>query len=348
MAPLDFSRAVVDSGQRDQVRAHCDASRKLVDAEPAAVTRSVPVSEVKVAKLHDDEVDIDAPLVARLLAEQFPRWAGLPVQVVTSSGTDNVTVRVGANLAVRLPRAAWAQGQVEKDLTWLPRLAPELPLAVPQALGLGSPTEEFPFSWGVYRWLEGTPFRRDQLTDPSAAARELAEFVHCLQGIDATRAPIPHDVFSRGTPLAPRDELFRAPVEELRDEFDTGLVLAAWEASLAVGAWAGPPRWIHGDLMPGNVLVADGRLAAVIDFATAGAADPAGDLLGAWYLFGGDSRRAFRDALEIDEHAWVRARGWTLSLEMIALPYYRTRKPAVVLNVKRLIAELLADFAAEQ
>ncbi len=312
------------------------------------MARSVPVSEVKVAKLHDDEVDIDAPLVAHLLAEQFPRWAGLPVRVVTSSGTDNVTFRVGANLAVRLPRAGWAQGQVEKDLTWLPRLAPELPLAVPQPLALGSPNEEFPFIWGVYRWLEGTPFRRDQHSDPSLAARELAEFVRCLQKIDATGAPTPDEPFGRGTPLAPRDELFRAAVEELRDDFDTGLVLAAWEASLAVGAWDGPPRWIHGDLMPGNVLVADGQLAAVIDFGTAGAADPAGDLLAAWYLFSGDSRRAFRDALEIDEHAWVRARGWTLSLVMIALPYYRGRRPTAVRKAARLIAELLADFAAKQ
>ena len=305
--------------------------------------------EPEVAKLHDDEADIDASLVARLLAEQFPKWARLPVRLVTSSGTDNVTFRVGADLAVRLPRTASAQGQVEKDLTWLPRLAPKLPLAVPQPLALGSPSQQFPFSWGVYRWLEGTSFQLDQLTDPPAAARALAGFVHCLQGIDATGAPVPDDdPFSRGTPLAPRDELFRAALEEMRDEFDTGLVLAAWEASLAVGPWDGPPRWIHGDLIPGNVLVADGRLAAVIDFATACAADPAGDLLAAWSLFSGGSRRAFRDALEIDEHAWARARGWVLSMQMIALPYYRARDPAAVRNAPGRIAELLADFAAEK
>jgi len=99
--------------------------------------------------------------------------------------------------------------------------------------------------------------------------------------------------------------------------------------------------------MPGNVLVADGRLVAVIDFATARAADPAGDLLAAWYLFSGDSRRVYRDALEIDEHAWVRARGWTLSLAMMAVPHYRTRRPAAVRSTARLIDELLADFAAE-
>ncbi len=89
---------------------------------------------------------------------------------------------------------------------WLPRLAPELPLAVPEPLALGSPNEEFPFSWGVYRWLEGATFQRSQLADPSAAARQLAEFVHCLQEVDATGAPFPSDdPFSRGTPLAPRD-----------------------------------------------------------------------------------------------------------------------------------------------
>ena len=67
-----------------------------------------------VAKLHDDEVEIDGALVARLLAEQFQQWAGLPVRVVESSGTDNVTFRVGDELAVRLPRTESNQGQVEK------------------------------------------------------------------------------------------------------------------------------------------------------------------------------------------------------------------------------------------
>jgi aminoglycoside phosphotransferase (APT) family kinase protein len=302
----------------------------------------------EVAKLHDDEVDIDESLVARLLAEQFPRWAGLPIRAVASSGTDNVTFRVGADLAVRLPRTAWAQGQVEKDLTWLQRLAPQLPLAVPEPLALGAPGADYPFTWGVYRWLEGESFQPDQLADPVAAAKQLAEFVRCLQTVDTTGAPVPpDDPFARGTPLAPRDPLFREALEKLRDEFDTGLVLAAWEASLAAAPWTGPPRWIHGDLMPGNVLAAGGRLTAVIDFATAWAADPAGDLLAAWYMFAGDSRRAFRDALGVDQDTWARGRGWALSLEMIAIPYYRARNPAAVREDSHIIAETLADFAAE-
>ena len=303
----------------------------------------------EVAKLHDDEMEVNASLVARLLAEQFPKWAGAPVQVVAASGTDNVTFRVGDELAVRLPRTESRQGQVEKDLAWMPRLSPQLPLAVPEPLALGAPGEGYPFTWGVYRWLEGEPFQLDRIPDPVAAAHELAEFVRCLQTVDTTGAPVPpDDPFCRGTPLAPRDGLFREALDELRDEFDTELVLAAWEASMAADTWDGPPRWIHGDLMPGNVLVRDGRLAAVIDFATAWAADPAGDLLAAWYLFEGDSRRSFRVAMDVDQDTWARARGWVLSLEVIAIPYYRTRNPAAVRDAQPFIAEILADFTAQR
>jgi len=299
----------------------------------------------QVAKLHDDEVDIDSSLVARLLAEQFPQWAGAPVQVVTSSGTDNVTFRVGADLAVRLPRTSGTQGQVEKDLTWMPRLSPHLPLSIPEPLALGAPSAEYPFSWGVYRWLEGESFELDQLADPVAAAHDLAAFVRCLQTVDTTGAPVPPDSpFSRGTPLAPRDALYREALDELRDEFDTAQLLAAWEESLAADTWDGTPRWIHGDLMPGNLLVAGGKLSAVIDFGTAWAADPAADLLAAWYTFEGDSRQAFREAMEVDQDTWARARGWVLSLTMIAIPYYRTRRPGTVEEAKPFIAEILADF----
>jgi len=302
----------------------------------------------KVRKLHDDEVEIDASLVARLLSEQFPSWAGRPIRVVDSSGTDNVTFRVGDDLAVRLPRTASKQGQVEKDLTWMPRLAPHLPLAVPAPLELGKPGAGYPFTWGVYRWLEGETFQLDRLADPVAAARDLAAFVHALQEIDTTGAPVPpDDPFSRGTPLAPRDQLFREAVEELRDEFDTGILLAAWEESLAADTWDGSPRWIHGDLMPGNLLVADGKLSAVIDFGTAWAADPAADLLAAWYTFSGDSRRAFREAMQVDHDTWARARAWVLSLTIIATPYYRTRNPDAVRGVHDFVAELLADFTAD-
>ena len=273
-----------------------------------------------VTKLHDDEVDIDASLVTCLLAEQFPAWAGLPVRVVASSGTDNVTFRVGPDLAVRLPRTARMQGQVEKDLAWLPRLAPKLPLAVPEPLAVGAPAEEYPFSWGVYRWLEGTALQRDELDDLSAVARDLAEFVHCLQQIDTTGAPTPpDDPFSRGTPLAPRDELFRAAVEELRDDFDTG-ARARRVGGVARGRPVGrpptvDPRRPHAR-QPAGRRRASGRghrfrhrLGGRPRRRPAGRVVRVPRRLAARLPRRAESRRA----------RLVRARGWTLSLSMMAL-----------------------------
>ena len=297
-----------------------------------------------VPKLHDDEVAIDSALVERLLAEQFPQWAGLPARVVERSGTDNVTFRVGDELAVRLPRTVRNQGQVEKDLAWMPRLAPHVSLPIPEPLELGRPSEDYPFTWGVYRWLPGAPFVPESV-DVVRAARDLAAFVRTLREVDTTDAPVPDgDPFTRGTPLAPRDVMFREALDQLKEHFDTGLLTAAWEESLGADTWDGVPRWIHGDLMSGNLLVADGKLSAVIDFGTASAADPAGDVLPAWWLFEGESRAAYRDALEIDDATWLRARGWALSLVVVAIPYYLDRRPGTLADGQESVADILTDF----
>ncbi|MET9268402.1 aminoglycoside phosphotransferase family protein [Kribbella sp. NPDC003557] len=299
-----------------------------------------------VPKLHDDEVRIDAAVVERLLAEQLPRWAGLPVRVVERSGTDNVTFRVGDDLAVRLPRTVRNQGQVEKDLAWMPRLAPHVSLPIPEPLELGQPSDVYPFTWGVYRWLPGAPFTPESV-DGVRAAQQLAAFVRTLREVDTTGAPVPDgDPFTRGTPLAPRDAMFREALDQLKEHFDAGLLTAAWEESLAADTWDGVPRWIHGDLMSGNLLVADGKLSAVIDFATASAADPAGDVLPAWWLFEGESRAAYREALEIDHATWLRARGWALSLVVIAIPYYLDRRPGTLADGQESVADILSDFTS--
>jgi len=138
--------------------------------------------------------------------------------------------------------------------------------------------------------------------------------------------------------------MFREALDQLKEHFDTGLLTAAWEESLGADTWDGVPRWIHGDLMSGNLLVANGKLSAVIDFGTASAADPAGDVLPAWWLFEGESRAAYRDALEIDDATWLRARGWALSLVVIAIPYYLDRRPGTLADGQESVADILTDF----
>lgn len=290
------------------------------------------------AKMHDDEPDIDADLVRRLLAGQFPRWAGLPLAPVASSGTDNAMFRLGDELAVRLPRIGWAVGDVAKEQRWLPYLAPQLPLAVPEQVAVGEPAHGYAWPWAVCRWLAGENPVPGQLADPQRLAVDLGRFVRALHGIDAAGGP----PATRGVPLRAREALTRDALAASRDLIDTGPVAAAWETALAAPEWTGPPVWIHADLAPGNVLVADGRLTAVIDFGALGVGDPACDLLPAWNLLPAAARGAFRDAVGVDDATWARGRGWALSVALVALPYYETRSPVLAAASRYVIGQVLA------
>jgi len=295
-------------------------------------------------KMHADEVNVDVALVGRLLAAQFPQWAALPIVPVHSAGTDNAIYRVGADMAVRLPRIENATGQVDKEQQWLPRLAPHLPLAIPVPLAKGTPGEGYPWQWSVYRWLEGETATIERITDPGQAARDLAYFVVALQRIDPVGGPPPgvHNSF-RGVPLSTRDAETRAAIASLDGMLDTGAVTTAWDAALQAPSWDGPPIWIHGDLSPLNLLVQQGRLSAVIDFGCLGVGDPACDLQVAWTFLSAQTRAVFCAALPVDDATWARGRGWALSVGLIALPYYQSTNPVLSGISRRAIDEVLAD-----
>jgi len=290
-------------------------------------------------KMREGERDIDVPLVRRLIAEQFPQWAGLPVERLESSGTENAMFRLGADLVVRLPRHPGAVDDVRHEQRWLPRLGPRLPFATPEPLALGGPGTGFVWPWSVYRWLQGGNPVVGALTEPELLAKDLAAFIGALRRIDPDGGPPGY----RGAPLADRDEEMRAAVAQLDGRVDTAAVTARWEEALRAPEYAGPPVWAHGDLMAGNLLVTGGRLAGVIDFGTVGVGDPAVDLITAWCLLPAAARGLFREAVDVDEAEWARGRGWALSIAVIALPYYWHTNPPVAANARHVIGEILAE-----
>jgi aminoglycoside phosphotransferase (APT) family kinase protein len=292
--------------------------------------------------MHVDEIDIDDDLVRRLLVEQFPDWAALSIARVESAGTDNAIFRLGDELVVRFPRIGWAVGQVEIERAWLPRLAPLLPLEIPTPVATGAPSAGYPWAWAVHRWIPGENFAVGHVDGLDDAARDVARFLVALRTIDATDG-LPARVGQRGAPLAPRDPDTRAALEELRDELDVDTALRVWDSALAAGEWEREPVWFHGDMLPGNVIVRDGRVRAVIDFSAVGVGDPACDLMIAWALFWGESRACFRRAVDVDDATWVRGRGHALSQAALFIPYYRDTNPLGVARARHLIAEVLAD-----
>ncbi len=257
-------------------------------------------------------IDVPAELVSRLVATQFPQWAGLPVTPVANGGWDNWTFHLGSKMSVRMPSAAEYALAVEKEQRWLPALAPRLPLPVSTPVAKGEPGEGYPFPWSIYSWLDGEQARADRIAEPVRFAVDLAEFLSALRRVDPTDGPRPgtHNWY-RGATLRTYAGVVREALTELAGHVDVDLVTEIWRDALDA-PWDGTEMWFHGDVAQGNLLLADGQLAAVIDFGTCGVGDPACDLAIAWTLLAVEGRHAFRETLAVDEAAWSRGRGWAL------------------------------------
>jgi aminoglycoside phosphotransferase (APT) family kinase protein len=262
-------------------------------------------------------VRIDAGLVRRLLARQFPQWADLPVRTVSSAGWDNEIFRLGASLAVRMPRRRIGAEQVGRLHRWLPVLAGRLPLAIPAVAGQGVPGEGYPWPWSVTSWLPGDIAAGYSDPDLGTAAIRLAGFIAALRAVDPAGGPVSE--FRRD--LADRDGPVGAAIDALGDVPYRGAAGRAWRRARAAPGWDGPAVWMHGDLHPANLLVTDGQLSGIIDFGLLAVGDPAVDLMVAWTFLSAATRPAFRAALPADAAMWERGRGWALDLGLRCAAY---------------------------
>ncbi len=263
---------------------------------------------------------ITADVAARLVAEQFPQWADLPVVPVALNGWDNTTFRLGNELLVRLPSGDGYAAAVEKEQRWLPMLAGRLPLPIPAPVAMGRPGGGYPWPWSIYRWIGGEPASMARIADLTGFAADLAGFLTALYAIDAADGPPPGQHSGhRGGPLAHWDDAeIPESIEFLAGDIDTDAVTEVWHTALS-STWEQPPVWVHGDVVGSNLLVAGGVLSGIIDFGCAAVGDPACDLVMAWTFFDGESSEQFRSQLRLDEATWARGRGWALWKALITI-----------------------------
>jgi aminoglycoside phosphotransferase (APT) family kinase protein len=286
---------------------------------------------------------IDASLARRLIDRQFPQWSHLPIDAVEFDGWDNRSFRLGSELTVRLPSGPWYAQQVEKEQRWLPVLAPQLPLPIPRPVAKGEPDAGFPYPWSVYRWLDGEPASKARIDDLPGFASALAGFLNTLRGVDAAGGPAPgeHNFF-RGGPLSTYEEETRQAIATLGDEVPADAVRRVWEDAMS-SSWDRAPVWLHGDVATGNLLVRDGRLAAVLDFGSSGVGDPACDAVIAWTFLSGAARARFRAEFGLDAATWSRGRGWALWKALISLVGQLERNAPDAALARRDIAQILGD-----
>jgi aminoglycoside phosphotransferase (APT) family kinase protein len=287
--------------------------------------------------LHDDEIPIDTGLVRALVNRAMPGYVDLPVRRLASSGSSNALFRLGEHLLIRLPRQPGGSATISKEAKWLPVLGASLPVGVPEVVGVFEPDCGYPERWSVVRWIDG---EHPEVVTPEAPAdarrgdlaADLAEVVQALG-----RAEIPGEAagdpdlhWYRGEPLATMDAVTRRNIERCRALGDFGFDLDAakrlWDQAMRLpGAKdRSAPRWYHGDLAAENLLLRDGRLAAVLDFGALSIGDPAVDLAVAWEVLDRPAREIFRRKLGVDDATWLRGRAWALCITLMIWYYWTT------------------------
>jgi aminoglycoside phosphotransferase (APT) family kinase protein len=267
--------------------------------------------------MNNHSLIINTSLVQHLISSQFPQWKHLPIQPVALSGWDNRTFHLGDQMLVRLPSAAPYAGQAEKEYTWLPKLAPFLPLPIPSPIAIGNPTQNYPWKWSIYHWLKGESAATAHIDNLTNFAKDLAQWIAALHRINPTGGPPPgpHS-FHRGGSLSNYNSETRQALSLLKHKIDVPTATKLWESALST-SWSNPPLWVHGDISAGNLLVQNGQLSAVIDFGQLTIGDPACDLPISWTMFKNQSRQIFLSTLSLDPNTILRARAWTLWKSLI-------------------------------
>lgn len=289
--------------------------------------------------MHSDEVAVPPDVARRLIAGQFPQWGDLPIRRVAADGTVNMIYRIGDGLAARFPRRGRDVDEARRDLVVEASAARELarcsPVPTPAPVALGEPGPGYPLPWAVQTWVPG---RVATDGDPGAPfARDLAGFIAALRATD-TRGR----TFSgtgRGGDLDDHDGWMRTCFRESAGLLDVD-PLRRWWDDLRRLPRADPDVMSHGDLIPGNVLVGDGRLVGVLDGGGFGPADPALDLVAAWHLLDHGPRTALRTALGCGDVEWSRGMAWAFVQAMGLVWYYAESSPALSSLGRRTLTRL--------
>ena len=228
----------------------------------------------------------------------------------------------------------------------MPRLAPSLPLLVPEPVHAGSPRGAYPLEWSVYRWIEGAPPAPGTVTDWTRFGADLAGFVSALHHTDLMGAERADELsWYRGGSLGEPEHSVAAAFSDARPligaDLDIERLERWWRDALALPDSAAPQVWLHGDLRPGNLLAHHGRLHAVIDFGALSVGAPDAEHAAVWDL-PVQARRTYWDALDLDEPTWLRARAWAIAVAISGIPYYWRTYPEFVVECRARLGAILA------
>lgn len=293
--------------------------------------------------MYGKPLSITPALAYKLIIEQFPEYAHLPITDVEKQGHDNRTYRLGVDMLIRMPSAANYAKKVTIEQDLLPKLTKQLSLRIPYPIKMGKPSKDYPYPFSIYKWLPGKSINLLTLTEKQKEqlACDLAIFLKELQSITDIPILIPgqHNWW-RGDHVSVYDQDARKQIAELAEFIDASKALNLWQQACST-KWEKKPVWIHGDLAIGNMLMSNGKLSAIIDFGGNAVGDPACDLVIAWTYLSGASRQIFIKEMDLDQDTWLRARAWALWKATYELCKIKNKDSAASLLHKTLISNII-------
>lgn len=295
--------------------------------------------------MHADQVDVSTDIVAALVREQFPQWSGKAIQLLPSTGTVNAIFRIGNELSARFPLrltdAAEALAVLEQEARASAELAQVSGFPVPQPVALGKPGAGYPMPWSVQTWLPGTVASDADPSGSDAFAEDLAAFIATLRKADTRGRLFSGD--NRGGVLTHHDEWMATCFEESEGLLDVPRLRQVWSHFRELPR-TGDDVMSHGDLIPGNVLIAGDRLSGVLDTGGFGPADPALDLISAWHLLQPGPRELLRRTLGCDDLEWERGKAWAFEQSLGLVWYYVESNPAMSRMGRRTLDRILESM----
>jgi aminoglycoside phosphotransferase (APT) family kinase protein len=295
--------------------------------------------------MHANQLTVSAGTVRALLDEQFAQWRSLPIRPVTSAGTVNAIFRVGGELAARFPLQPGDYGAIRRSLESEAAAGRELAgrtrFPTPEPVAIGEPGAGYPLPWSVQTWVPGAVATDEDPGESAAFADDLAEFIGGVRAID-TRGRTFRGT-GRGGDLRSHDAWLETCFRRSQQLLPVARLRRMWAGLRSLPRGPGGDVMTHGDLIPGNVLVAHGRLAGILDVGGLGPADPALDLVSAWHLLEAGPRRVLRAGLGCDDLEWERGKAWAFEQAMGLVWYYADSNPAMSRIGRRTLDRIMAS-----
>lgn len=298
-----------------------------------------------IMQMHENQLHLTLPVVAALVSKQFPQWSELSLQPVVSTGTVNQLFRLGEDWLLRFPLEAGdvdhTRSELQAEFRSAEFLLGKVPLKTPEPVAIAEPGPGFPLPWSIYRWIPGQVVHQNEVPNQLDLAVRLAGFVATLRSLDTAGRSF--SGAGRGGALADQDQWVIEALSRNRGLIDVDRLGTLWQRLRDTPRPDSSDLWTHGDLMPGNLLLQNGQLSAVIDVATLAPADPALDLMPAWNLLDPASREVYRAELGCSDAEWQRGKAWALAQAVGCLYYYRVSNPAMSQTAERTLLALLDD-----